>query len=485
MQTQIKQGMVDGFFSDSVYKFLGLPYAEPPVNEQRWREPLPPKNWEGVYQATEFGPVCPQKGGASFDLRTKKQSEDCLYVNVWSPDVNRNAQHPVMVWIHGGGNLGGAGSEDAFDGTELAKKGVTVVTFNYRLGAFGFLAHPDIGCNFAVLDQVAALKWVSNNIESFGGNPNNVTIFGESAGAMAVRSLLSVSRAKGLFHRAIIQSAGFEPYVFASDPSYDKVKKITAEMFDKLGTNNLKSLQKISTDKVLEASHEFSGVFPPPGQVHTPANLIWNPVADGDIISKEGFPGWSIDVPILIGCVENEARYFIKPDKSYTSETLRNMVYALAGPVSKRVFQILSNDNLTIYEALDKLFSTAVWFEPSYATIKRFEKLKNNIYYYHFAKVSPGARKTKELAKHTSEIKYIFGNLEPKKDYDAVDINTSKALQHAWITFARNGVPKNCDGTFWPRYNSESPYITLITDKIVSYPLEIHPLTQAIHSLRK
>lgn len=431
MRTRIDQGIVEGLFNDSVYKFLGIPYAEPPVKEKRWREPLPPKKWEGVYKATEFGPVCPQKGGASFDLRTIKQNEDCLYINVWTSDINSNEQQPVMVWIHGGGNLGGAGSEDAFDGTEMAKQGVTVVTFNYRLGAFGFLAHPDIGCNFAVLDQVAALEWVANNIESFGGNPNNVTIFGESAGAQAVRNLLAVRRAKGLFHRAIIQSAGFEPYVFASESSYEKVKKVTDKMFDRLGSSNLKSLQQIPTNKVLEASHEFSGVFPPPGQVHTPANLIWNPVPDGDVISKEGFPGWGKDVPVLIGCVENEARYFIKPNKSYTSETLKNMVQALVGPVSKRVLQILNNDNLTIYESLDKLFSTAVWFEPSYATVKRFEKLERNVYYYHFARVSPGGNRTKELAKHTSEIRYIFGNLEPNEAYDERDTNISKELQHA------------------------------------------------------
>lgn len=485
MQTHIDQGIVEGLFNDSVYKFLGIPYAEPPVKEKRWREPVPLKKWEGVYKAKDFGPVCPQKGGASFDLRTIKQSEDCLYINVWTSNVNSNAQQPVMVWIHGGGNLGGAGSEDAFDGTELAKQGVTVVTFNYRLGAFGFIAHPDIGCNFAVLDQISALEWVANNIESFGGDPNNVTIFGESAGAQAVRNLLSVSRAKGLFHRAIIQSAGFEPYVFASGPSYEKVKKITKKMFNKLGTNDLEPLQHIPTNKVLEASIEFSGVFPPTGQVHTPANLIWNPVPDGHIISNKGFPGWELDVPVLIGCVENEARYFIKPNTEYTYETLKNMAQVLAGPVKDRVLQILNNSNLTIYESLDKLFSTAVWFEPSYATIKRFEKLERNVYFYHFARVSPGGIRTKELAKHTSEIRYVFGNLEPKEDYDEQDINISKELQHAWIAFARNGVPQSQDDSSWPLYRNEDPYMTLIKNEIVSYPLELNHLTKVIHSLRQ
>ncbi|PTK58454.1 para-nitrobenzyl esterase [Staphylococcus nepalensis] len=484
MQIQIEQGTIEGILNDSIYKFLGLPYAEAPVKERRWREPSPPKRWKGVYKAIEFGPVCPQKGGASFDLRTLKQSEDCLYINVWTSDTDKIAQQPVMVWIHGGGNLGGAGSEDAFDGAELAKQGVTVVTFNYRLGAFGFLAHPNIGCNFAVLDQVAALKWVTNNIEYFGGNPNNVTIFGESAGAQAVRNLLSVKRAKGLFHRAIIQSAGFEPYVFASEPTYEKVENVTVDMLNKLGSSDLESLQQLSTDTVLEASTEFSGVFPPPGEVHTPANLIWNPVPDGDIVAKQDWENWNTDIPILIGCVENEARYFIKPDMEYSVDTLSNMITALTEPVSDRVRHILKADNLTTYEALDKLFTTAVWFEPCYATVKRFEKLGHNIYYYHFSRVSPVAHRTKELAKHTSEIRYIFGNLNPKGDYDEKDITISKALQHAWVSFARNGIPSNKDSSLWPRYDSKLPYMTLIKNEILSCPIELTSLTRTIHSLR-
>lgn len=143
--------------------------------------------------------MCPQRGGASFNLRTEKQSEDCLYLNVWSTTIDVTAEQPVMVWIHGGGNLGGAGSEDAFDGEELAQNGVTVVTFNYRLGAFGYIVDPNIGCNFGVLDQIAALRWVANNIREFGGNPDNVTIFGESAGAQAVRYLFSSKMQKVYF----------------------------------------------------------------------------------------------------------------------------------------------------------------------------------------------------------------------------------------------------------------------------------------------
>ncbi|MDX6379140.1 MAG: para-nitrobenzyl esterase [Rubrobacteraceae bacterium] len=194
-RVHIEQGTIEGIVNGGVHTFLGVPYAAAPTGDRRWRPPMAPESWEGVREARHFGSVCPQRGGASFDLRTQEQSEDCLFLNVWTSTLAREARQPVMVWIHGGGNLSGAGSEDAFDGTQLARRGVAVVTFNYQLGAFGFLAHPDVGANFAVLDHVAALSWVASNIAAFGGDPSNVTIFGQSAGALAVRTLLSVSRA--------------------------------------------------------------------------------------------------------------------------------------------------------------------------------------------------------------------------------------------------------------------------------------------------
>jgi carboxylesterase type B len=165
--------------------------------------------------AKSFGAIAVQTAGACFILRETQQSEDCLSLNVWTASLDREAKQPVMLWIHGGGYLGASGSEDAYDGANLARQGITVVTFNYRLGVYGFLAHPDVGANFAVLDFLAVLEWIAQNIRAFGGNPDNVTVFGETSGAAAVRTLLSTRRARGLFHRGIMQSAGFEPIVIA------------------------------------------------------------------------------------------------------------------------------------------------------------------------------------------------------------------------------------------------------------------------------
>jgi para-nitrobenzyl esterase len=220
-----------------------------------------------VRAAKQFSPACVQTVGAVFDLRVANQSEDCLYLNVWTSTLDSLALQPVMVWIHGGGNLGGAGSEDAYDGSRLAAKEVTVVTFNYRLGAFGFLAHDQVGANFGVLDYVAALNWVRKNIAGFGGNPDNVTVFGESAGGVAVRTLLSCPPAQGLFHRAIMQSAGFERPAFASSWSYARAQTAAEALFNRLGSHDLKELRNAPTAAIKMASHELSGIFPKPGQV--------------------------------------------------------------------------------------------------------------------------------------------------------------------------------------------------------------------------
>jgi para-nitrobenzyl esterase len=200
----VQQGRLAGANLGGVHTFLGVPYAKPPVGPMRWRAPEPAERWDGVRPVNLFGPIAIQTAGACFALRETRQSEDCLSLNVWCTSLDCEARRPVMLWIHGGGYLGGAGSEDAYDGASLARLGVTVVTFNYRLGAFGFLAHPDAGANFAVLDVLMVLEWIAQNIGAFGGDPENVTIFGQSAGAGAVRTLLSTRRARGLFHRAIM-----------------------------------------------------------------------------------------------------------------------------------------------------------------------------------------------------------------------------------------------------------------------------------------
>lgn len=480
---RIAQGEISGTKEDGVYRFLGVPYAEATTGENRWCAPVPAKPWQGQKDASNFGPIAPQIVGAGFTLRETRQSEDCLNLNVWTSSLDQNAQMPVMVWIHGGGNLGGAGSEDAFDGSRLAETGVVVVTFNYRLGAFGYLAHPLFGANFAVLDQVAALRWVRENIKNMGGNPERVTIFGESAGAVAVRTLLSTPSALGLFQAAIIQSAGFERFAFAPGWSLQRATEAADKMFDALGTRDPQTLRALPTEKLLAASHQHSGIFPPAGQVHTPANLVWMPVPDDRVVAKEGFPGWAENVPVMFGCLENEARYFIKPGGDYSLEVVTRMARALAGPGADELVGYLQQKYDDPYAMLDRLYSTAIWFEPAFETAKRFAADGRNFFVYHFARCSPGAKASGDLVRHSAEIRYVFGNLDGDC-YDEVDRDVSDWMQMAWTSFAREGVPGTEKTGKWPAYNADDPELTWIQEDIRTVPYRADPVIQIFNAVR-
>lgn len=431
-----------------------------------------------------FGAACVQTVGASFGLRAAQKSEDCLYVNVWTTTTDASARQPVMVWIHGGGNLGGGGCEVAFDGSSLAMKDVTVVTFNYRLGAFGFLAHPEVGANFGVLDQIAALQWVHDNITAFGGDPSNVTVFGESAGAVAVRTLLSAPAARDLFHRAILQSAGFEPPAFAPPWSYARAEAAAEKLFDALGSRELSVLRAATTEEVGRLSHELCGVIPVPGKVTTPANLVWMPIPDGQVVQADGFAGWPEAVPLMMGCTENEARYFIKPSGVYPPQALVGMASVLCGPKRDDVLALLETQGGTTYESMDKLFTAAIWFEPARETARKFAKLGRDVYCYHFNRCAPGAIASQDLAKHTSEIRYVFGNLTSEGYYDEVDEALSVEMQDAWISFARDGVPRCKDGSAWPVYRDNNCQFALIDAAIRSHPFEPSDLVRTVGLIR-
>ena len=479
----IAQGTLQGLAEGSVLKFLGVPYAASPTGDRRWRSPDPPAAWEGTRDATTFGPICPQTIGASFDVRQTAQSEDCLYLNIWTQSCDTTAKQPVMVWIHGGGNLGGAGSEDAFDGTNLARKGATVVTFNYRLGAFGFLAHPEIGANFGVQDQIAALSWVQTNIAAFGGDPANVMVFGESAGAVAVRTLMACPSANGLFHRAVLQSAGFEAPAAVQPRSYGRAQEAAEALFTRLGTRDLSELRRVSTDVVKDASRALSGIPPPPGHIHTPANLTWMPVVDGEIM-QEGFSGLLPHVPVMMGCVENEARYFLKPAASYTRAMLEKMAQTLYAPVAAQALDFLESSGLALYDCLDKLFTAAIFTEPALDSARTFATLGHRVHHYHFNRRSPGALSTNELAKHTSEIRYVFGNLLGNDDYDQTDEYISHLMQHAWFSFACDGVPTTPDGVEWPLYSTSVPLSAWIENELVIRQSPQDELTGMLQTIR-
>jgi para-nitrobenzyl esterase len=481
-QVTTASGRIEGTTDGSMIKFLGIPYAAAPVGALRWQAPQPAPRWKSTRDAKAFGAPCIQTVGACFNIRGPAPSEDCLYLNVWTRSLDRNARQPVMVWVHGGGNLGGAGCEDAYDGAALAERGVTVVTFNYRLGAFGFLAHPHVGANFGVQDQIAALQWVQENISAFGGDPTNVTVFGESAGAVGIRAMMSSPAAKGLFHRAILQSAGFEPPANAPLSSLQGAYDIADKLFQSLGSTDPKFLRDVSAEALGRASHEFSGVVPIAGRVHTPGRLTWMPVTDEKIISSDGYPGWDTNVPVLMGCVENEARYFFKPGANLPPPAFEQIAAMLCGPKKEEALAWLETAAPTPYERLDTLFTTAVWREPAWETARRFASMNGRVYSYHFSRVAPGALVSGDLAKHTSEIRYVFGNLSEDGYYDDADRTLSSQIQDAWISFAKIGVPHASET--WPQFDLNHPESTSIANVIGRAPFERTTLMQILNTLR-
>jgi len=488
-QVRVEQGILDGNQRHGVFRFRGIPYAATPM---RWGAPQPPTAWDGVRDATAFGNAAIQTVYHGADLGAE-QSEDCLYLNVWTASLAPDARQPVMVWIHGGGFINGAGSMPGYHSTALAQRGVTYVSINYRLGAFGFAHHPEVGGNAAVRDWVAALEWLSRNVTAFGGDPGNVTIFGQSAGASAVRTLLATPSAQGLFHRAIVQSAGFEPYAALPDLTRERVVQASSQLFEQLGGSDIEHLRHVPVERVREASRRLAGIMPPPGEVHTPANLVWFPTEDGEVVGPD-LSSWAADVPVLFGHTADEARFFatprgpygsppgsVNPADIYTPATLARMATVLCGPEAEHVLARLKESP---YESLAELITAAIWAEPALASYRRFAELGRTAYSYRFVRVSPGNRRTGMLAFHMSELPYLFGHLTPAEDYDEVDAGVSDTIIHAWTEFARTGVPRSPDGTAWPAVSGVAPQQTVIDDKAHSCALEIGPVAGLINPLR-
>lgn len=483
LRVETAQGRLEGFQEDGVLKFFGIPFAQPPVGDLRWKAPEPPEAWSGVRDAKAFSAAPYQTIAIPVSLRSNGISEDCLYLNVCTSTTKRDAKQPVMMWFFGGGNLRGAASVELYDGTELAKQGVTVVTPNYRVGAFGFLNDETLGANFAVLDQVAALRWVRDNIEQFGGDPSTVMVMGNSAGAVSVRNMLECPDAQGLFHRAFTLSAGFEAPANGAGWNFQRSREATEKLWQTLGTSDPAELRKLPAQQVAAAAHPLSGIFPKPGHVHTPLNLVWMPVTDGTVLLDEQ-AGWEDGLPLLVGCTQHEARWSLSPTEDYSAELLRNMTVQLAKSKADEVLAILDKGGGTVFEKLDRLYTMAVWHEPAFAMMKRFAERGRTMFYTLFNRSGPEAVVTNRLASHGAPVPYIFGTMADDGTYDEVDFRIAREIQHALIEFARTGVPRSTGGIEWPAFNLAQPRQELIVDTISPATYKMAPLLRAMNSVR-
>ncbi len=447
-------GDLRGVTAGKVESFKGIPFAAPPVGDLRWRPPQPAAPWAGVKTADAFGPICMQ--GLNPRFGAYKMSEDCLSVNVWRPaGAKPDAKLPVMVWIYGGAFVQGASSTPFYDGTHFAEQGVILVSLNYRLGRFGFFAHPaldggpgPIG-NYGIMDQIAALKWVQANAAAFGGDPANVTVFGESAGAISVNFLMGSPAAHGLFAKAIAES-GFgrqEPRPLTGDRS--------AESFG----------LKFAADNKIDGSDAAAAAALralPAQALITPTSLgdpgIPGPMRDGQIITQgiyEAFAkGEEAHVPYMEGGNSYEASLF--PQVA----SFPDPVIARAGDPAK---VIAAYGHQAPPEVAREVMTDTMISEPDRALARQMDRQGLPAFVYHFSYVPAASRPTSFGASHGSEVTYVFDNLPhqpltfgtftiPAATPD--DEKIAAAMHAYWVAFAKTGDPDSAGGARWPRYTT-------------------------------
>ena len=449
-----------------VRAFLGLPYAAPPVGDLRWKAPQPPAKWTGDRDATQYGSHCAQNQVfADMIFQDGEASEDCLFLNVYAPaNATSKSMLPVMFWIHGGGFAGGASSEPRHNGDFLPLKGVVLVTINYRLGVFGFLATEDLAKeangasgNYGLLDMVAALQWVKANIKEFGGNPDNVTIFGESAGSAAVSTLMASPIVKGLFHRGIGESGGALGEGLLDYQPLSTRAKADGDWVLKAGAKTLKDLRAMPTAAILEAAK-------------TRGMVGFGPDIDGKLLVepvRETYAaGRQAHVPLLAGWNRDEGSFFVIG--GMTAEKFKAMA---AGMFKERAEEFLklysaSNDEQATRAAIDFgsdqfiAFGTWKWLEAHRKTGQ------SPVYRYHFELAAPPSKfHPGSFAFHSDDIEYVFGTLDtrPGAIWRAEDRKLSNEIMGYWTNFAKNGDPNGPGLPEWPKYGKDDQLIHLDT----------------------
>jgi para-nitrobenzyl esterase len=463
-----------------VYK--GVPYAEPPVGELRWKPPQPVKPWPGVLVAKNVPPVCPQ----SDRLKLGAQSEDCLKLNIWTPARRTGEKLPVMVWIHGGTFQAGATSQTVYDGEALAAQGVVLVTIEYRLGIFGFFAHPSLSAesprgisgNYGLLDMVAALAWIKLNIGAFGGDPGNVTIFGESAGGAAVFLLLVMPDAEGLFHKAISESGGILLPIRLKDPTGPIM---ALEKQGQQLNQDISALRKMSTADVMKLS---SPQLPTIGAAGRP---VWLPVIDGQVVPDATLrlfrTGKFHKVPFLAGTNADEGTLFNPPVKDL--ESFRNYAQRLGLPAEEALTHYPASSDAEAHAAAARLGGDFQFLLGTREVLRAMAKANPKTFQYYFTRVTRVGKQVNWGSFHTAEIPYVFGNLPDgyfgteqsaifgdlrvyDDTYTDLDARLAKTMSAQWVQFAKSGDPNGPGLPQWPRFNGDREAYIEFGDRIAT-----------------
>lgn len=487
-------GDLRGAWHGGVARFAGIPFAAPPVGQLRFRPPAPPVAWDGVREATEFGPIAPQNPSlmdALFGGQAEPWSEDCLYLNVWtaSPEATADgAGLPVMVWIHGGGFEMGSGSSPLYHGDSFARSGVVLVSINYRLGSVGFLELGDVDPSYAgsgnvgLLDQVAALEWVRDNIGAFGGDADNVTVFGESAGAFSVSMLLSMRRARGLFHRAIIESgsaaAGKSPAMAAAD---------TAEFMQTAGLATIDALVDAPVEQLLAAHAAMAAarIADPEGMIEKHANplafLAFRPVADGREVPTDPLAavgaGAGAGVAVVIGTNLEEWKLFalMTPAASSEDELRRRVGLILDDPDGAIAAYRAEHPDHSLADLEGALLTDAIFRIPA-GQLADAQAPHAPVWQYRFDWRSP-AWGGMVGASHALEIPFVFDLVEDQRLHVFVGPEAprelARSMHESWIAFARTGSPGTDGLPTWPTVDTEGRPV-LLFDTENSLALDPH-----------
>ncbi|KAJ4360979.1 uncharacterized protein N0V89_001548 [Didymosphaeria variabile] len=460
---ETKIGAVHGTSKDGIANFKGIPYAKAPIKDLRWRPPQPPSPWQGILDATSFGHT-----SWSFLVGDDNSNadEDCLNLNIWSPSTDGNARLPVMVYIHEGGFVFGNGSKAFLDGQRLAQKGVVVVTFNYRLGAFGFLALDELdaeGSNsgmFGLQDQQAALQWVQAHISSFGGDPNNVTVFGESAGAHSIGILMSSSASKGLFHKGILQSGAFWNQVFDYDMDFARAREHGKKIFGRLDVSSLAELREVPAETfVAHYPFDFSG---------PPDLLNFAPSIDKQVLPEKGLRIFQrneqMKIPVMTGFTVDEGTLFKNMLTAHsTPEEWELIGKTIGGPERYAEFQSLYPADASgtplpksITDFVGDLYlAHQTWKAATSQLAAGIEDVYMSLFSY-TSEYNP-------VALHASDINFMFGTIDqpqfynpPFVQYSESDRKFSDAIITYWTNFAKFGNPNADNLPAWPKYRGDA-----------------------------
>jgi para-nitrobenzyl esterase len=477
LTVKTEQGKVQGktINGGKVKAFLGLPYAAPPVGDLRWKAPQAPAKWKGERDGTTFGPHCAQNH--VFDDMVFQDAagakEDCLFLNVYAPaDATGKSKLPVMFWIHGGGYSGGSSDEPRHNGDFLPLKGVVLVTINYRLGVFGFLATSDLAKegngsagNYALLDMVAALQWVKANIGRFGGDAGNVTIFGESAGSFAVSTLMASPMAQGLFQKAIGESGAAFSDVLPTDTLDVRLKK-DDDWVASLGVKSLAELRALPTDKILDAVKAKHGGFPP----DIDGKFLTEPVPDTYAAGKQAH------VPLLAGWNRDEGSFL---GNGMTVEKWKAMAAGMFKDRAAEFLTLYPGD--TDEQAVDSAIAYGSDAFIAFGTWKWLEAHRKTgdspVYRYHFElRALPSKYHAGTFAFHSDDIEYVFGTLDtrPGETVRPEDRTLSDQMMSYWTNFAKTGDPNGAGLPAWPKYGPDDALIHL-NDPITSGPDTLRP----------